>query len=115
MRQRSDTIVVSILIGVAAGFTFAPLGSAQGALARHKERFTPLVLTGAGRASVRLCIYLAVLVSPIALGFGLALALWLDARANNRWLPSSLTPLQLRVERRMLKNRKLGYSGIEEE
>ena len=73
------------------------------------------MITGAGRAAVRLCIYLAVLVSPVALGFGLALALWLDARANNRWLPSSLTPLQLRVERRIIKNRNLGHSDNEEE
>ena len=28
-------------------------------------------------------------------------AMWADARAQNMWLPSSLTPLQRRVERRM--------------
>ena len=110
-----DTVIVSLLIGISAGFTFAPLGSAQGALVRHKQRFTPLIISGIGRAAVRLCIYLAVLVTPLALGFGLALSLWLDARANNRWLPSSLTPLQLRVERRILKNRKIGQSNSEEE
>jgi hypothetical protein len=99
-----STIVLGFIIGITSGFCLAPMGAAQGANVRIGIKFTPLVLTGIMRAVVRLGILIAILSSPLILTPLILFAMWSDARAQNYWLPSSLTPLQRRVERRMKNN-----------
>lgn len=99
------TIVLGFVIGITSGFTLAPMGSAQGSNVIVGIRFTPVMFTGIARAFVRLAIFIAILSSPLVLTPLIMFAMWADARAQNMWLPSSLTPLQRRVERRM-KNKE---------
>ena len=69
------------------------------------------MFTGIARAFIRLGIFIAILSSPLVLTPIIMFAMWADARAQNMWLPSSLTPLQRRVERRM-KNKE-NYSQMD--
>lgn len=96
-----STIILGFVIGIASGFTLAPMGAAQGSNVIIGIRFTPIVFTGIARSLVRLVIFISILSSPLVLTPIIMFAMWADARAQNVWLPSSLTPLQRRVERRM--------------
>ncbi len=100
------TVILGSVIGVTSGFTLAPMGAAQGANVRVGTKFTPVIYTGIVRSIIRLGVFIAILSSPLVLTPLILIAMWADARAQHRWLPSSLTPLQRRVERR-LKNRNL--------
>ena len=95
------TIFLGFVIGITSGFSLAPLGAAQGSNIIVGVRFTPVMFTGIARALIRLSIFIAILSSPLILTPIIMFAMWADARAQNMWLPSSLTPLQRRVERRM--------------
>ena len=77
------------------------MGAAQGSNVIIGMRVTPIVITGIARSLVRLVIFISILSSPLVLTPIIMFAMWADARAQNMWLPSSLTPLQRRVERRM--------------
>jgi len=103
-----------LVIGVTSGFTLAPMGAAQGANVRVGIRFTPVVVTGFVRSFLRLGVFIAVLWSPVVLTPLILFAMWFDARAQNRWLPSSLSPLQRRIERRMKNKNIRSKSGISE-
>jgi len=109
-----STIVLGLVIGVTSGFTLAPMGAAQGANVRVGIRFTPVVVTGFVRSFLRLGVFIAVLWSPVVLTPLILFAMWFDARAQNRWLPSSLSPLQRRIERRMKNKNIRSKSGISE-
>ncbi len=108
------TVILGFVIGITSGFTLAPMGSAQGSNVIVGVRFTPLVLTGIIRAFVRTAVFIAILSSPLVLTPIIMFAMWADARAQNLWLPSSLTPLQRRVERRM-KNNQINSKIIDNE
>ena len=105
------TIVLGFVIGITSGFSLAPMGASQGSNILVGIRFTPVMFTGIARAFIRLGIFIAILSSPLVLTPIIMFAMWADARAQNMWLPSSLTPLQRRVERRM-KNKE-NYSQMD--